>query len=194
MTHPNRVATAIGVLVMLATTVGAGAAQAAETAGAPAAQWVQRKLDFTYMGFTSKYSCDGLQDDVRDLLLQLGARKRDLQIQSMGCTRLVGVEPFPGVRAQFWVLAPVTGAEAAKGGTNVVQATQWQTVNLVRNGSYRNGDDQCELLEQLERQALPLFTSRNLNFHSACVPHEVTLGEIQFSVDVLRAAPPPPPT
>jgi hypothetical protein len=193
MTRPNRFHIPLGAMVVLAVMTGISTAQAADTTGAPAAQWVQRKLDFTYMGFTSKYTCDGLQDNVRDLLLALGARKRDLQIQSTGCTRGLGVEPFPGVRAQFWVLEPVSADEAAKGGTNLVQATQWHTVNLVHNANYRSGDDQCELLDQLKRQALPLFTNRNLNFHSACVPHEITLGDIQFSVDVLRAAPTPPP-
>ncbi|MGC1458105.1 MAG: hypothetical protein WA825_07485, partial [Steroidobacteraceae bacterium] len=171
-----------------------GAARAADTAGAPAAHWVERKLDFTYMGFTTKYSCDGLQDNVRDLLLTLGARKKDLQIQTVGCSRLEGVEPFPGLTAKFWVLEPVSADEAAKGGASVVQATRWQTVNLVGKGDFRAEQGQCELLEQLKRQALPLFTSRNLNFHSGCVPYQVTLGDIRFSVDVLRVAPAPAPT
>jgi len=193
MTRSIRLRTPLGVMLLLTALGALGTAQAADTAGAPAAHWVQRKLDFTYTGFTTKYSCDGLVDNVRELLLTLGARKKDLQIQSAGCTRFFGVEPFPGVRAQFWVLAPATADEAAKGGDNVVQATQWQTVDLVRNPDFRSDQGQCELLDQLKRQALPLFTSRNLDFRSACVPHEITLGDIRFTVDVLRAAPAPAP-
>jgi len=176
-------------MVLLAALGAVGVAQAADSAGAPAAHWVERKLDFTYMGFTTKYSCDGLEGSVRELLLTLGARKKDLQIQSVGCSRLEGVEHFPGVSAKFWVLVPVSEDEAAKSGDTVVQATQWQTVNLVGNGDFRIQQGQCELLEQMKRQALPLFTSRNLDFHSSCVPHEVTLGDIRFTVDVLRAVP-----
>ncbi|HTC52920.1 MAG TPA: hypothetical protein VK700_13370 [Steroidobacteraceae bacterium] len=176
-------------LILLAALGAAGVAQAEESSGAPAAHWVQRKLDFTYMGFTTKYSCDGLVDNVRELLLALGARKKDLKIQPEGCTRFVGVEPFPGVRATFWVLAPVTPDDAAKGGASVVQATQWQRVDLVRNPDFKSDQGQCELLDQLKQKALPLFTSRNLDFHSSCVPHEITLGDIRFTVDVLRAAP-----
>lgn len=187
MTHSIQLRTPI-CLLLLAVLGTAGVAQAQET-DAPAAHWVQRKLNFTYMGFTTKYSCDGLRDNVRDTLLALGARKKDLNIQSQGCTRFVGVEPFPGVRATFWVLEPVTPDEAAKGGGNLVQATQWKTVNLVRDPDFRTGQGQCELLDQLKQKALPLFTSRNLDFHSSCVPHEITLGDIRFSVDVLRAAP-----
>jgi hypothetical protein len=193
MTRAIRVRSAIRVMA-LAGAVAAGAvsaAQAADTAGAPAAHWVQRKLDYTYMGFTTHYSCDGLRDNVRELLLALGARKRDLEIQSVGCTRLTGVEPFPGVRAKFWVLVPVTPDEGGKAGDTLVPATQWQTVDLVRDQrGYATDRGQCELLEQIKRQALPLFTSRNLNFHSSCVPHEITVGDIQFSVDVLKAARP----
>jgi hypothetical protein len=171
-------------------------AYAADTAGVPAlsvappaAHWVERTLDYTYMGFTVHFTCDGLRDNVRDILLALGARRKDLKIQSRGCARLNGPEPFPGVSATFSVLVPVTPDEIGKVGNTSPQATHWQTVDLVK--LTRSGSDQapCELLEQLKDKALPLFTSRNLTFQSSCVPHEVRLGEIQFSVDVLRPLP-----
>ncbi len=49
----------------------------------------------------------------------------------------------------------------------------------------------CELLEQLKDKALPLFTNRNLEFRSTCVPHQSLPGEITFNVDVLKPAPAP---
>lgn len=193
MRNPIR-STAARTILLLALAVGlssgpgVGAAQAADTA-APAAHWVQRKLDYTYMGFTAKYTCDGLVDSVRDVLLALGARKQDLQIQSRGCTKLIGVEPFPGVSARFSVLVPDTNDDLGKAGNGAAQPAQWKTVDLVR--LTRTGiDAPCELLEQLKAKALPLFTSRNLSFQSACVPHDVSPGDIQFSVDVLRPSPP----
>ncbi|MEJ0008657.1 MAG: hypothetical protein WDM77_20430 [Steroidobacteraceae bacterium] len=158
----------------------------------PAAQWVERKLDYTYMGFTAKFSCDGLRDNVRDVLLALGARKQDLKIQSRGCTRLEGAEPFPGVSAQFSVLVPVTPDEIGKVGSASASATQWKTVDLVKLNRSGRDTAPCELLEQLKVKALPLFTSRNLKFNSSCVPHEEHLGEIQFAVDVLQAVPAAP--
>ncbi len=78
---------------------------------------VERKLDYTYMGFTSKYSCDGLRDSVREVLLALGARKKDLKIQSGGCINSEGVEPFPGVAATFSVLVPVTPMRSGRSET-----------------------------------------------------------------------------
>jgi hypothetical protein len=181
--------------------LGLSAAHATDIAAVPAlsvappdAHWVTRKLDYTYMGFTVHFSCDGLRDTVRDILLALGARRQDLKVQSQGCSRLEGPEPFPGVAATFSVLVPATPDEIGKVGNTTPQATQWQTVDLVKRTRSGNNQAPCELLEQLKDKALPLFTSRNLTFSSTCVPHQITLGEIQFSVDVLRPAPGAGPT
>jgi hypothetical protein len=183
----------------LAAGLGMSAAQASSDTAAvpalsvapPAAHWVERKLDYTYMGFTDKFSCDGLRDTVRDVLLALGARKKDMKIQSRGCVRFNGPEQFPGVAATFSVLVPVTPDEIGKVGATSSQPTQWHSVDLVQ--LTRSGIESvpCELLEQLKNKALPLFTTRNLKFHSACVPHEESLGDIDFSVDVLGPEHPP---
>ena len=39
------------------------------------AVWKEQHLKFFYMGRTSRYSCDGLRDKVRAMLLDLGARR-----------------------------------------------------------------------------------------------------------------------
>jgi hypothetical protein len=165
------------------------AATAASTPG-PSAHWVKRKLEYTYMGFTSKYSCDGLTDNVRDVLLALGARKADLKIHSLGCTRFNGPEQFPGVSATFWVLEPLAPDQVSKVGDKGASASQWQTVDLTRLNGAQWDQGQCELLEQMKQKVLPLFSSRNVDFHSSCFPHEISPGEIQFKAEVLRPAPP----
>jgi len=187
-------------VLALAAGFGITAAQASSDTAAvpalsvapPAAHWVERKLDYTYSGFTAKFSCDGLRDTVRDILLALGARRKDLKIQSNGCVRFNGPEQFPGVAATFSVLVPVTPDEIGKVGDTPSQPTQWHSVDLVQLTRTGVESVPCELLEQLKRKALPLFTTRNLKFRSACVPHEESLGDIDFSVDVLRPADHPP--
>jgi hypothetical protein len=179
----------IAVVAGLAMGSGLNVGRAADTAPAPAAQWVERTLDYTYMGFTSKYSCDGLEDNVRVMLLALGARKSDLKIDSRGCTRFTGPETSPGIFARFWVLAPQSADQAGNAGGGAPQAAQWQTVDMVRLQGPEWEQGQCELLEQMKQKALPLFTSRNLKYHSSCFPHSATPGEIQFTVDVLRPTP-----
>ncbi len=193
MSHPMRW---MLLLAGLASGPALSAADAAATTAVPAlavappaSRWVERKLDYTYMGFTTHFSCDGLRDTVREVLLALGARKSDLKIYSRGCARLEGPEPFPGVAATFSVLVPVAPGEAGQAGAGAPQATRWQSVDLVRLNQSGRDHAPCELLEQLKDKALPLFTSRNLVFQSTCVPHDITLGEIQFKVEVLRPAP-----
>src|SRR5580698_7003852 len=58
---------------------------AVPAAGGPVqAVWKEKRLDFSYMGRTARYSCQGLRDKMRALLLDLGAR-RDLQVSLYAC-------------------------------------------------------------------------------------------------------------
>src|ERR1700761_7137655 len=58
---------------------------AAPPAGAPqAAVWRAQSVEFSYPGRTVRYSCDGLREKLRAILLELGAR-RDLSIGADGC-------------------------------------------------------------------------------------------------------------
>ena len=56
------------------------------------AVWVPKELHFDYRGFTTQYSCDGLRERMRNVLLELGAHP-DLQVRGYGCTQLVGPDP-----------------------------------------------------------------------------------------------------
>ena len=48
------------------------------------AVWKEQHVSFFYTGRTARYSCDGLRDKMRAMLLDLGAR-RDLKIVPLGC-------------------------------------------------------------------------------------------------------------
>ena len=66
----------------LAALLAAPAVQGADNS--VAAVWRERHVDFMYAGRTTRYSCDGLRDKVRAMLLDLGAR-RDPRIVAIGC-------------------------------------------------------------------------------------------------------------
>ena len=104
-------------LVMLAALVSAPAAvAAADNVGAVSAVWTPKELRFVYMGFTSKFSCDGLADRMREVLLLLGARK-DLQVSPSGCSSPYGrPDPFPGVMIRMNVLQPAGNAQGSPQG------------------------------------------------------------------------------
>ena len=166
------IAVAVGVVAILA-----GNAAAADEP--TAAVWTPRQFTFTYMGFTTKYSCDGLADKVKAMLLQLGARKDDLHVTQTGCTGQYGRPvPFPGVNVRMSVLTP------APDGT--VQA-QWKPVELKTDRDPVNASGECELLEQVKQHVLPLFSSRGTELNATCVPHQLSAGGASLQAQVLTA-------
>lgn len=156
------------------------------------ATWTARELQFTYQGFTARYSCDGLRDRMRQALLTLGARK-DLTVTATGCVGGFGVAtPFPGVSAKFSVLEPAKDDSSA--GTQTLPA-HWQRVDLTdrnrRDPVEAAGD--CELIEQIKTRVLPLFATRNIDYQSTCIPHQLQVGGTTLKADVLVADPPGAP-
>lgn len=151
------------------------------------AVWVPKHIEFIYQGFTTHYSCGGLQDQIRGMLQKLGAR--NLKVLQMGCVRPEGPTVFPGVNVTMSVLVPSSSAEASKAKSSgpPVQA-QWKKVVLMPVNSGYNEEGNCELIEQFKQQFLPLFTTRKIDYGSSCVPYQLTLGT-HLSAEVL--APPP---
>ncbi len=162
-----------------------GAASTESGAAAPteAAVWTPKEIQFTYMGFTTHYTCDGLRDTVKEMLLQLGARKDDLKVYEQPCSGLPDrPNPFPGVKIKMSVLTPAPSAPTD--GTQTVPA-QWKKVKLPYRESALNAAGQCELLEQFKQKILPLFTTRNVDLRATCVPHQLEPLGTQLQAEVL---------
>jgi hypothetical protein len=167
------------------------AARAVEAVGAAGeasttvpAHWVEKKLRFVYQGFTTHYSCQGLRDKVREVLLQLGARSSDLSVHEIGCTTTYSrPDPAPSVAGTFYVLEPASGSAEQP----VEAAWQRVQVSVGRGGLDTAG--QCELVEQVKQGILPLFTTRNVEFQQRCIPHKLTPAGSTLSVEVLKPAP-----
>lgn len=137
------------------------------------AQWVSRDITFTYVGLVTRYSCDGLVGYMRQLLLVLGARKEDLNIHAIGCSADASQEEsFPGVTGTFSVL--VSSLPGSAGGV----PAEWQRVDVTADASY------CELLQQVVRKVLPLFTARNAQFSATC-PAQAVVGSQKLTAEVL---------
>jgi hypothetical protein len=171
----------VGVPSLAAADDGAPAAQPA--APAEFAVWTPKEIQFTYMGFTTHYTCDGLQDTIKSMLLQLGARKDDLQVNETPCSGIPDrPNPFPGVRIKMNVLQPAP-AQLAEG-VKMVEA-HWKVVKLPYRETGINGAGQCELLEQFNQKILPLFTTRNVDVHTTCVPHQLEPLGTKLQAEVL---------
>jgi hypothetical protein len=151
--------------------------------GRESAVWASKELNFAYQGFTTKYSCDGLRERMRDVLLKLGARA-DLRVRGFGCTRLVGPDPFASVSIRMNVLQP-----AGKQGGPAVPV-HWQRVDLL-TGLYERDPvgaaADCELIGQIKQKILPLFATRNVDYSSTCEAHQLVPGGTRLKAEVLVA-------
>ncbi len=149
------------------------------------AVWTPKETQFVSMGFTTLYSCDGLRDKVQAILLDLGARKDDLKVREYGCSAPEGrPSRVAGVSIKMSVLTPATDAQSP----SVVPA-YWKTVELRGNGSRYLDPGDCELVDQVRQQVLPLFTTRNVEADIHCTPHQLSPTGPVLKVEVLSPAP-----
>jgi hypothetical protein len=176
---------AAGVVAVLLTATGWAAAAAADT-GAQAAResavWTPRELLFIYQGFTTRYSCDGLRDKVRSILLELGARE-DLKVTATGCSSPGGPDPSPGVRIKMNVLQPAADKNATAGTQSV--PSHWKMLDLTPQRDAVSAAGECELIEQVKQSILPLFATRNVEYSSNCLPHQLQIGATRLRAEVL---------
>ena len=171
--------------------LAAGVAAAAEPPpaglGVPAV-WKRQTLEFHYFGRTSRYSCDGLRDKMRALLLEMGVRN-DLRIRTSGCEigriSLAGLNP--GLSIEF--SAPVPRDAADTGAADKPFEARYTAFDFHQD-AFRNlniGD--CELVEEFARQVLPRLSARDLKQDITCVPYQSGAGTYRVSGVVLKAVP-----
>jgi len=180
----ERIARFTAALMVASLCAAAGSsAVAAAGPGEETAAWVQKEINFRYVGFTTKYSCDGLQDRIRRFLLELGARD-DLKMTGYGCIGVNSPETSPGVRIVLHVLQP---ASATAGQT---VTAHWKSVDLLSARDLRDPLDaalDCELIAQLKRDVLPLFAVRHVDYSATCSVHTPVVGGTRLKADVLVA-------
>src|ERR1035438_7576980 len=74
--------------------------------------WQKHEYSFQFMGFTSTYSCDGLADKLKLLLLASGARS-DATARAGACASGFGrPDKFARADLTFYTLAPADSATA----------------------------------------------------------------------------------
>jgi hypothetical protein len=160
---------------------------AAASAGVPGT-WQNHKYSFQFMGFTSTYSCDGLADKLKTLLLAAGARS-DLKSQPGACASGFGrPDKFARADLTFATLAPVPAGSPSDGKPAL---GTWRPIAWSAHSprELRTGD--CEVIEQFRAQVLPMFTTRNVVSNTTCIPHQESgsVIDLKFEVFAPVAAP-----
>ncbi len=146
--------------------------------------WQKHEYSFVYMGFTTTYSCDGLADKIKLLLIAAGARQ-DAKSRAGACANGFGrPDKFARASLTFYTLAPVVNGATAD--SKPVDAV-WRPVSF----AYRSPRDlttgDCELVEQFRNNVLPMFTTRNVDNHTTCVPHQESGSNISLRFESLAA-------
>lgn len=62
---------------------------------------------------------------------------------------------------------------------------RWQNVTLQGSTPVRSNAPACELVEEVKKIFLPLFTTRDVQFSSDCFPHTASIASTRLSADVL---------
>lgn len=168
-----------------------GAAFADESSSASTlapGSWQKHQYSFAYMGFTSTYSCDGLADKLKTLLLAAGARS-DAKSQPGACASMFGrPDKFARADLTFYTLAPA--GNDAPADAKPVNGT-WRAVTFASRSPRELQVGDCELVEQFRALVLPMFTTRNVEQHTTCVPHQESGSVIDLKFESF--APPPAP-
>jgi hypothetical protein len=138
------------------------------------------------MGFTSTYSCDGLADSLQRLLLAAGARQ-DAHSRPGTCAAPAGrPDKFARADLTFYTLAPNGDAKVAGGEPGL---GLWRPVEISIRSPRELANGDCELVEQFRAQVLPMFTTRNIDDHTTCVPHQESGSVINLHFESFAAAP-----
>jgi hypothetical protein len=163
------------------------------------AVWKEQRLDFSYVGRTARYSCEGLRDKMRSLLLDLGAR-RDLQVSVLACSesdsRLVR-RGYLGPRLGIVFSSPVLPDAAVQplhaGDLSPVDA-HYESFTLTSDAFRNYGVGDCELVEEFARQILPKLAARDVKQDITCVPYQGSGSRFFVRGEILRADKPPAKT
>jgi hypothetical protein len=151
--------------------------------------WQHHRVSFTYVGFTTLYTCDGLEDHVRQILLYLGARK-DVHVTASGCPGPFNAPSHSAfVDAEFDALAPAAGAAAAGAAASATVKARWTALEVTSRRPSFMGDGDCELVQEMKDLITRNFSLRNVEYRTKCFPHDVTLDEFSVKGQALRAVP-----
>jgi hypothetical protein len=157
------------------------------------AVWKEQRLDFSYMGRTARYSCQGLRDKMRSLLLDLGAR-RDLQVSVLACNESES-QPlrrgYLGPRLSIVFSSPAlpdAGVQPPHAGDLSSVNARYESFTLTSDAFRDYGVGDCELVEEFARQILPKLATRDVKQDIACVPYQGSGSRFFVHGEILRAA------
>jgi hypothetical protein len=157
------------------------------------AVWKEQHMTFSYLGRTSRYSCEGLRDKMHAMLVDMGAR-RDLVITAIGC-----VDTTPSARTG-WLspslniifsspALPDPAAKPVHPGDLAAVDARYEPFTLTSDAFRNLGIADCELVEEFAHQVLPKLATRAVKEDISCVPYQASGSRFLLRGEILRALP-----
>jgi hypothetical protein len=181
--------TSLRTLTVVCAVIICGFNMTAVAADSPAADlesgvWQKHEYTFQFLGFTTTYSCDGLASQLKVLLIAAGARA-DAKSASGACARGYGSpDKLAGAYLTFYSLTPTNAGNA-----NTPIHGMWRSVVFADRSPRQLTLGDCELVEQFRNVVLPLFTTRNVEGRTTCVPHQLSGSAINLKFEVFAEIP-----
>lgn len=167
------------------------------------AAWKVQEITYSYMGFTTAYSCDAFEDKLESILKTLGAHP-NTKVRATGCpTSRPSRNFFVSITTATPVAAAdvkVSDAEKSKQellkrlgvksdfGSEPFPAV-WKTVDLAKERKLNIEPGDCELMEGVRDRVLPKLAVKIESQSITCTPHQVGLTPPQLKVSALAPLP-----
>lgn len=167
--------------------------------------WKPQRTTFSFVSHTTFYRCAELERRLRQVLLVLGAHEA-MRFDWRACSSDIGMHvdisfmsPIEATRenisalsildTRVQLIARMRGVDLSGAAELPRFPAAWQKVSLShgRPLHLRSGD--CELMEQVRRQLLPLLAMRDIPSRLACTQEGRSPGAPRLNVSVLMAIP-----
>jgi hypothetical protein len=153
-------------------------------ANATPSQWQEHKGSIDYFGLTARFSCTGIESQVKQILKALGARK-DMTVDASGCnSRDLSMGHSLNVFVHMYSLAPAESNTAAP-----VMAS-WTPVEIKPNHPFFMDDGDCELIDHMHEFIAKNFSAQDLDYRATCTPREITPNSFAIHGEFLKTATP----
>jgi hypothetical protein len=148
--------------------------------------WQHREAKFAYVGYTTLYVCDALEDQVRRLLVYFGARP-DAKV-TVTCPRGPTVPTQDAVvTTDFHVPVPVDPTDGVATGDPMAQ---WSALKIDARRPDFMGRGDCELMQAMKDLVTKNFGLRDLEYRTNCFPHDLSLDEFSVTATALKVTVP----
>lgn len=180
---------------------GVASVQAQPNEAVVEAVWKPQRMNFVYRGYSTFYSCRGLQDKLEKILTTVGARD-SIQLRAYSCDDELAIAHFQIVLAspvaatpenvqalttydtQDELVARVRGERLASAEDLQRFPAVWKTISFSRSREMRLAPGDCELVDQLRRHILARMSVQVVSDQVRCSPFG-NIGKPRLTVSAL---------